>query len=132
MYSLKELYDNFDLEEIKKFYAEQDKIKEQEEEKKRAVALKGARDRAVKALYFYFKVLVPNDKITIEEIEKDFIQLEKQHIDKDKDKKSSFRGYSATKKKDNDWDVRFEGDFTKEEKEDLVKEIKKLSKELWG
>ena len=34
MYNLKELYDNVDLEEIKKFYAEQDKIKEQEKKER--------------------------------------------------------------------------------------------------
>ena len=114
-----DIYDQgIDIDELAQYYKKKKAEEQEKKNKERQKKLDAARDAAATAIKAYFNVLSPDNNITIGELKDNLIDLERPY-------KNILREYKAVKTGDKDWDVKFKGDFTEEEKKDILNRIKK-------
>ena len=133
--SLDDIYSSgVDIDTLTKYYAARKKAEQEDAEKKRRAELaeqqkkmekevaRKRKDAAV-ALKAYLNAMGRKD-INLENVDDVLLDFEKTQLNKGKDRTVIHKGYSATKEGDKDWDIKFSGDMSDEEKDDIVKFIK--------
>ena len=117
-----------DLDELAEYYAMREKEEQEKKITEREVARRDARETAATAIYNYFNVICPaatGTAVTKEEIMEGLLEVEKKYDKAEPAQKRHYRGYSATKEGDKDWEFKFEGDYTEQEKKDFIEKVRK-------